>query len=289
MKKRRGVVLMMLAALALTTMIGFVKIARAEMDTLQVMFWRGFVAIPLAWLVARNRGGFAIVDKRTFSLRAGFGFGAMFCFFTAAKGMGLADLSLLYKLQPIVVAVAAPLLLGARERPGAGVWLVLVGGIAGCTLMFAPRLDLALGPGLWALGAVVLAGAAHLCVRKLGASDRPAAVVLWFQLTMTVAALAVLLATGQSPLAPTHLWWALVGTGVCATIGQNLMTMAYQADQAARVAAASYVGPLWALLGDVVVFGIVPPGHALAGGAIIVGAGLMLLRRQATPVAAAAD
>ena len=48
MKKRRGVVLMMLAALALTTMIGFVKIARAEMGSLQVMFWRGFVAIPLA-------------------------------------------------------------------------------------------------------------------------------------------------------------------------------------------------------------------------------------------------
>ena len=41
-------------------------------------------------------------------VRCVLGFGAMTCFFTAAKGLSLADLSILAKLQPIVLAILAP-------------------------------------------------------------------------------------------------------------------------------------------------------------------------------------
>ena len=47
---------------------------------------------------------------------AGFGFGAMFCFYSAAKGLSVADLSLITKLQPMLVALIAPVLLGSAER-----------------------------------------------------------------------------------------------------------------------------------------------------------------------------
>jgi drug/metabolite transporter (DMT)-like permease len=72
----------------------------------------------------------------------------------------------------------------------------------------------------------------------------------------------------------------LVGCALSASAGQLFLTEAYRAERAARVAAASYVGPVWALVADVVVFGVWPRAEALVGGAIIVGAGLVLLRNS---------
>ncbi len=279
---RKGVLLMMAAALALTVMIGFVKVARAELTAMEVMFWRGLISVPLAFLVALRGGGIGLNNRRVFAVRAALGTTAMFCFFSATKELPLADLSLLYKLQPILVALIAPLVLGDSERSGWRLWLVLTAGVTGCAILLAPQAAVDLTPGLWALGATVFSAGAHVCVRVLGKTDRPAVVVMWFQLVMTLCALGVtLISTGGTlPRAPTHLWPVLLGCGVCATVGQLLMTTAYSIERAPTVAAAAYVGPLWALIGDVVFFELVPGLNALAGGVIIVGAGLWMLRSQ---------
>ncbi len=279
---RKGVVLMMLAALALTVMIGFVKVARAELTAMEVMFWRGLISVPLAFAIAQRGGGIRLHNQRVFVVRAALGTGAMFCFFTATKQLPLADLSLLYKLQPILVALLAPLVLGDSERTGWRLWVVLVAGVTGCAVLLAPQVEIDLAPGLWALGATVFSAGAHVCVRVLGKTDRPAVVVMWFQLVMTLCALVVtLISTGGTlPRAPTHLWPVLLGCGVCATVGQLLMTTAYRVERAPTVAAAAYVAPLWALIGDVFFFDVLPGLNALAGGAIIVGAGLWLLRAR---------
>jgi drug/metabolite transporter (DMT)-like permease len=279
---RKGVLLMMAAALALTVMIGFAKVARAELSTMEVMFWRGLISVPLALGIALRGGGIGLHNRRVFALRAALGTAAMFCFFTATKQLALADLSLLYKLQPILVALVAPLVLGDTERSDWRLWLVLAAGVTGCAILLAPQAAVDLTPGLWALGATVFSAGAHICVRLLGKTDRPAALVMWFQLVMTLCALVVTLISngGALPRAPIHLWPVLLGCGVCATVGQLLMTTAYRIERAPTVAAAAYVGPLWALIGDVVFFELVPGLNALAGGAIIVGAGLWLMRSR---------
>lgn len=112
---RRGPVYMVLASLLFTIMIGTVKIARQEMSPFAIMFWRAAFSLPLSLAFAWPRG-LHMTNRAGMVLRGLFGFGAMACFFTAARGLTLADLTIISKLQPILVALSAPLALGAAER-----------------------------------------------------------------------------------------------------------------------------------------------------------------------------
>ena len=100
----RGPLLMIVATLVLTCMSGAVKVARAELDTLDIVVWRSVIAIPLAWWWARG-ASLRIEKKGLLGIRIGLGFVAMLCFFTALKGLPLADTNMITKLQPVLIAL----------------------------------------------------------------------------------------------------------------------------------------------------------------------------------------
>lgn len=276
---RRGVLFMVGATFAFTAMITLVKTLRETMPTLDIMFWRGLVGIPVAFLLARRDGTVSLVRRDLVLLRAILGTGAMFCFYTATRMLTVADLSFIHKLQPILIAIVAPLILGRSERVGRKVWVVLAAGISGCAMLLAPDGGAGLAGGLWGLGAVMFTAGAHITVRKLGETDRPAAVVLWFQVIMTlIAGLLVVTTIGRVPRFAPSVWPMVLGVGIAAVAGQVMLTTAYKLERAATVAAASYIQAVWALGVDLVVFGVVPTVWGLAGGALIVGGGLLLLR-----------
>ncbi len=274
----RGPLLMVGASLAFTAMVGFVKVARAELDPLTVMAFRGAIAVPLAALLVREHG-FRLRGHRVFAIRALMGFCAMFCFYTAAKGLTLADMTLLTRTQPILLALLAPLVLGKAERVGWSIWVLLAFGVAGTAILIAP--DLAVGSvwGLWAIGATFFSAGAHLAVRALRESDHAVTIVFWFQIFVTVLAFSILALRGELSIPEASLWPWLLGAGVTATAGQIMMTGAYHSDRAAVVGAASYTGPVWGVLGDVIFFAALPSASELGGGALIVGAGLWLVLR----------
>ena len=135
--------------------------------------------------------------------------------------------------------------------------------------------------GLWALGATVASAFAHTFLRSLGKTDKPATVVFWFQGVVTVYAFAALmLFEGGVQLPPQHLWAQLFAIGLVGTGGQIAMTRAYALDRASTVAAASYTSPLFALVGDLFVFALVPSWNGWLGGALVVCAGLLLVLRR---------
>ncbi len=117
MRIRKGPLLMLGATLAFTIMVACVKEARAEMDALEVIVWRTLVSVPLA-LALVWRIGLRVKAKKWLLARVTLGSIAMVFFFTAAKGLSVGDLSLVSRLQPIVVALVAPVVLGVAERAG---------------------------------------------------------------------------------------------------------------------------------------------------------------------------
>src|SRR5690606_5595330 len=149
---------------------------RVELTSLEIVFWRSTVAVPLA-LVLALPVGLRSGSARLLALRSLLGFVTMVGYFTAAGGLPLADLTLITKLQPVIVAVLAPLLLGAGERSGRRIALVLLLGLLGCGLIVGPEL----GGGGWygavALFAAVTSAGAHPCVRRRGPTDHPYAQV----------------------------------------------------------------------------------------------------------------
>ncbi len=276
---RSGPVLMTLATLSFCIMAAAVKVARTSLSPFEIILWRGVITVPLT-LAFTAAIGFRIRSPTVLVARSAFGFGAMSCFFTAAKVLPLADMSLITRLQPMVIAFLAPIVLGARERTGPTTWLALAIGLVGCGVLIGPELSVGTRYGLWAVAATVLSAGAHTAVRALGHTDHPQPVVFWFQLFNVPAALtAQLLFVGSWPrLAPGHLGPAIVVCGLGAAFGQLLMTKAYQQDKATMVAAASYSGPLWSVALDLAVFGVIPGWTVAAGGALVALAAYVLYR-----------
>ncbi|MAY79571.1 MAG: hypothetical protein CL930_02200 [Deltaproteobacteria bacterium] len=273
---RRGPLLMIGATLVFTIMSGSVKVARAEMTTLDLIFWRGVIAIPLAYLMARN-AGLTIHRKGLFAIRLGLGFIAMICFFTALKELPLADTNMITKIQPVLIALGAPMLLGKQERSDPRLWVLLLVGLAGCIILMAPNVSTGSVWGLWALAASVFSAGSHIALRGLK-NDSSGAIVFWLQVGVCVlSAISILIVQGSITLPPPHLWWAVGAVGGLATIGQLMITWAYKLESASRVAAVRFIGPIWGILGDVIFFSGWPEPHVWLGGTIVVGAGLTVV------------
>ncbi|NOZ78677.1 MAG: DMT family transporter [Acidobacteria bacterium] len=280
---RRGPLLMLAASLAFVTMTALVKIVRADLGGFEVVMWRGVISAPLLLLLARGQR-LEIRNRRAFAWRLFFGFSGMVGYAVAARGLSLVDLNLIGKLRPVIIAIAAPLVLGRGERAGSGEWGILAIGFAGCALLIGPNLAVGSLYGLWALFSVVFSAGSHIALRRLGASDSARVIVLWFHVGVAVlAALGILITRGAFRLPPSSLWPALVGIAMTATAAQLMMTRAYALDKATVVAAASYAGPVWSLIGDLLIFGLVPTRWAIAGGALVIGSSLWLVIRREEP------
>jgi drug/metabolite transporter (DMT)-like permease len=268
------------AGLVFAVMLALVKATRDQLGAFDLVFWRGLTAGIVAYALARHGAGSIGVQHRALLVvRTVLGFAAMSCTFAAARGLGVGDLLFIGKMQPLLIAILAPVLLGEGERAGFWVWLMLAAGLAGGVMLIAP--DLALGSiyGALALLGAVFAAGAKLGVRAIVREDDARVVVFYFQAGAMVLAVGALLVTeGRLPaLPPADLWPHIAGIGVTAAVGQVLMTQAYYHDSAAVVAAATYTAPIWGVLADIAVFATVPDWNVLAGGLLILGAGLVLV------------
>jgi drug/metabolite transporter (DMT)-like permease len=274
------------AAVMFAGMLSAMKVARTELSALDVLFWRGVTATPLA-LVACWGVPLRLLRTGLVVARTGFGFGTMFLVAYSAKGLAIADMSLLFRLPPLLVAIIAPLALGRGERAGRAVWLLLLVSVVGVALILAPSLAVGSRYGLAAVAAGVCAAAAHVTVRAVVQFDDPRVVVFYFQLlSMLIAVVAIFVLFGRLPSMPsTALLAPVLGIGAMAAAGQVLMSFAYRADRAAVVAAASYSGVLFGVIIDIALFSIVPGVNVWLGGTLIVIAGIWLVfaPRESSP------
>jgi len=213
-----------------------------------------------------------VVGYRLREARPGFG--------TTLQGGGIAALYLVVFVA-LVVAVAAPWVLGKGERVGT-TWGAVVLGFAGAALLIGPDLRVGHVYGLWALAGAALSAAAHLAVRSLGRDHSPFTVVVVFQVScIPLGAGTLLLLEGRLPVLPSAEHWVpLAVVAVAASLGQLLMTQAYRLDRAAPIAAASYTAPLWGVLADLAWFAEFPGWRVWTGGTVVVAAGLWLVLRR---------
>ncbi len=276
-----GPLLMVLASLAFTTMVACARFARQEMPGVELVFWRAVISLPLLVIAARGVRLMIGPGRGALILRSALGFCAMTCFYVAAREVDLLTLSLIMRLQPILVTLAAPVVLDSSEYAGRGAIVAALFGFVGSALLAAPKLQAGSWMILFALGAPFFAAGAHLALRRVAPNNSGTAIVTWFHLIMIPLALGGAAATrGGPPTMPTAgILWPVLGVGLFATVGQLLMTRAYSVERASLVASASYAGVLFALVYDLVLFGETPTWWALPGGAMVIGSSLWLVHR----------
>ena len=115
-------------------------------------------------------------------------------------------------------------------------------------------------------------------LRVLGRSDSTQSMVFWM-LTMTSL---FALALGWREWAPLRSedWSTLCGLGVFGALGQYALTDAFQRADASRIAPLEYTALVWGIALDYALWHTLPDAVTLSGAAVIIAAGLYLIRRE---------
>ena len=237
-----------------------VKAVSADVPLGEIVFFRSFFAIlPLIlflWIRSEFPGGLATRRPGAHVLRASFGAVALFASFAAIERLNLAEAILIAQLAPILMAVAAVLLLSERMT----IWRFggLALGFLGVMVLVWPELGSGATDGvrlagyLIALVSALLSALALIMVRSLTKTESPGAIALFFVLASKVGALLTLPWGWVMPDTTTLL--LLVGTGVFGGFAHIAMTLAFRYAEASRLAPFEYVALLWPLLADLLIF-----------------------------------
>lgn len=264
---------------AATGMDTLAKLSAAGRPLGELLVWRGFGALPFLAVFAASSSGWGVSSLRPRSWAFVFGRGAVIAlgtllFFWSLKGLSL--------VVAYVAAFTAPLMLMAlsaatgAERVGRRAWFAVSAGFTGVLLASAPSsADLAGAaslPGMAALAATFLYALGLFLVRHGGgAHETPSALVLG-NLLVTGMLGTALLAFGSGGAAP-HAASDVVSLAVLAALAggsQILVTLAFAAAPASRLAPYEYITlPLGAAL-SYMVWGDLPAMATLAGAAIVV-------------------
>ncbi|MGQ0564309.1 MAG: DMT family transporter [Gemmobacter sp.] len=289
MRPLRGILLKLGSVLVFIAMASLIKSVSDRVPPGQAVFFRSFFAIPviLVWLALRQElhRGFRVADPMGHVWRGVVG--------TLAMGLGFAGLAWLPLPEVTAIGYAAPLLtvVFAAMFLGEDVRLfrisAVVLGMVGVLIVLSPRLSIVSGETVRAteafgamlvLGGAVFAALAQVFVRKLVNTERTSAIVFWFSLTASILALVTV------PFGWVWPTWRegmiLVACGLLGGLGQILLTSAYRHADASLVAPFDYASMLFAIAIGYWVFDEVPTLTVLAGAALVVTAGVLIIWRE---------
>ena len=268
-------------------MAASLKLVSTSYPTGELVFFRSFFALAplLLWLAWQGDlvNSVRTRDVRGHLKRGAFGSAGMFSGFVALSYLPLHDAIAIGYATPLIVVVLAALLL--KETVRAYRWTAVVVGFTGVLIMLSPHLSAtteiggasALGAMIALLGACCSAGAT-VQVRRLTATEKTGAIVLYFSLLTTALGLATIVLGWRMPPAGDLLLLILIG--VLGGIGQILLTSCYRHADTSIIAPFEYTTMVWALVFGWFVFGELPSREVIAGAAIVAAAGIFVLWRE---------
>ncbi|ATQ55630.1 DMT family transporter [Paracoccus yeei] len=286
----RGILLKSLSVVVFTVMSSLVKATAGGALPIppgQQMFFRSFFAIPviLVWLAMRGELGVGLRTHRPMGhfYRGLVGSAAMCMSFWALALLPLPEVTAIGYAAPLLTVILAAMFLGEPVRLFRLSMVAL--GLLGVVIVLSPRLGAGVtGDPRHSLGAVVtLTGAActamaMIFVRKLAQEERTSAIVFWFSVTSTLLGLLSLPFGWVMPDAGTLAM--LVAIGLLGGVAQILLTSAYRYADASLIAPFDYVSMVLALLIGWFVFAEAPTGAMLAGAALVILAGILIIWRE---------
>lgn len=278
----QGIALMTVGTLAYVINDGLIRQATEEgLDVYQSLFLRGCLMVILLVSAAR-RAGYRVADLRADTasrVRVAAEMVATACFFAAIVRLEFANAQTILMLVPFAVTLAAARRLG---EPVDAARYVLVGvGFAGVLAVVRPT------PGefsAWAL----LAVAAALCLvvrefatRRVDPDIPPLVLALMTAIAITSMTGVLSLFTGWGTITGPAVGVLVLACG-CLIVGYFCAIQAVRVGDLSASAPFRYVAVLGAVAVGYVLFGETPDGLTWVGCALIVGAGVLSARADAT-------
>ena len=195
------------------------------------------------------------------------------CFILGLQRIPLAEATALLFLSPIFVLLISRFLLAERVRTAQ--WLAVLAGLIGVLLIVRPGGQLFVPAALLPCGAAVFVATYQITTRAASRYDSSLTAVLWLGICGLILSSVVLPFFWVTPNLDQALYLLLLG--IAGTAAHWLLTSAFASESPAALAPFSYTQIVSAGLLGFLIYGVVPDAAALAGVAMIVGGGLMVV------------
>ncbi|WP_234853738.1 DMT family transporter [Paracoccus everestensis] len=205
------------------------------------------------------------------------------CAITFVTALATGDLSIasaILQAQPLLMTLGAALFLG--EQVGWRRWLSIAVGFAGVLLIVKPGTAAFEFSSVLAIIAVITLAVRDLVTRRLPPEVGSGLLSAGAFGSMGIAGLVLLLIGGQQAVAPTAGQGALMAATLCfGLLGYITMVIATRIAEISVIAPFRYSRLLFAMLLAVTIFGERPDALTLLGAALIAGAGIYAMWREA--------
>ena len=278
-QSKRAVVCMVAGVALLSLNDALIKSLTSGYPVGELLFVRGAFVCPWILLLALRDGGLhrlRIKDIKGQALRACCVIASAFLFVNGLVYLPLADAIAITFAGPLFITAMAPFALG--EYVGWRRWLAVLAGFVGVLFMVRPTGEAMQWAVLLPLGATLCGGVRDMITRHISQTETTVAVL--FATTVVVMLAGLMTAPfGWSPVQTSDIWrFALSGLLLA---GAHYLTIeAFRQGEAVLVAPFKYTSMVWALLFGFAMFGDLPDGWTLLGAAVVILAGLYILRRE---------
>jgi drug/metabolite transporter (DMT)-like permease len=248
-------------------------------EPVQIVFFAHlFALIPIAVFVWRNGGLASLRTRRPLAhaLRGGLLFATMLLFFTALRGLPLAEAIAVAFTSPLFITALSGPLLG--EAVGVRRWAAVIIGFMGALIMVRPGTEAFRPEALLVLTSAFIAALVMLLTRRLTRTETNVALLTYTTVIAGLASLPFAVLAWQAPGSGDLGLFAVVGIGTGS--GHYLLVLAYRNAPAAVVAPFDYTKLIWASIFGWLLWRDSPEPAVWIGAAIVAGAGVYITRRE---------
>lgn len=271
------------AALVFSVMNALVRVAAAELNPLEIAFFRNFFALifMLPWLARVGRAGLRTERLGAHFFRSVIALVAMSCWYYAISILPLGLAVALNFTLPLFATIGAALFLGEIVR--ARRWSATLIGFAGVLIILRPGFGPEGGemtPAMFLpIVAAVFMALSVLLVKSLSRTESPALIVLYMNLFLTPLSLIPALFVWSWPSWPVIGY--LVAIGLLAAVAHLALVRAFAKADASAVAPLDYMRLPFIAVIAYFAFGEVPDPWTWLGGAVIAASAIYIARREA--------
>jgi drug/metabolite transporter (DMT)-like permease len=298
-QRLKAVGILVLAVAVSSTQDAIIKLISADYPFHQMQFVRSAAALPFILLLALRRhqlrAALEAAGSKLLHLRSVMLALASTLFYVSLAAITLADAAAIFFSMPMILSLLSGPVIG--ESVPLRQWLAMIVAFVGVLIIVKPGSSVFEPASLIMIASTACYALGHMLTRPLGAQVSTLVMGLYQNLAfLIVAAMLGLffgsggwhtathpslsyLTAGWTMPAPLHLL-AMGFIGATAATAILLFTRAYALAEPSFVAPFEYTGLFWAVLFGFVIWGVLPGWSTLAGAALVIAAGLFMLRSR---------
>ena len=279
---------MVLSTLFFSSNDAFMKLATAELPPFEVLFLRGVMAslwaLPVVLATGNGKQLRHIADKWVV-FRNSFELMAVLCFVVALANMGIADVTALGQISPMLLLLGVAVIY--RDQIGPLRMVLIAIGFVGAICVAQPGANGISPFAILGLLCAVGTAARDIVGRRVSAAI-PTLVVAYGTLVQVMVGAGIATAVFEHWVMPDlqHLLY-LACSGLLLSLGHFLIFLSYRTGATSAVAPFYYMFAIWAVASGFFVFGVLPNPLAIAGIGLIIASGIAVVvadARRPSPI-----